>query len=90
MGLHILPIQLIALGYHKKAIGVGNLEDITLQTVYSMIQMNRLYVRGKQNPGAELNTMLLNISDQLKMKCDLKLWPCGDIKAIGCNKEPID
>ena len=67
--------------------GEGNL--MSTQSAYLNIQMNRVFVCGKQDTGAELNTMPLNIYDQLKEKCQLELRPCNDINIVGYNKQPI-
>ena len=50
--------------------------------IFSNIDMNGIIVRGKQDTGAEVNTMPLNIYDQLNQKLNgkLELRPCDKIK----------
>ena len=49
--------------------------------VFSNIKINGVLVHGKQDTGAELSMMPLNIYDQLnlKLKGELKLNPCNDM-----------
>ena len=46
------------------SVSEGNL--MSTQSAYLNIQMNGVFVCGKQDTGAELNAMPLNIYDQLK------------------------
>ena len=48
-------------------------------------------VHGKQDTGAELSVMPLNIYDQLnlKLKGELKLNPCNDVRVIGYSKQSV-
>ena len=59
-------------------------------SAYSNIQMNGVYVQGKQETGAELNAMPLNVYDELKPKCQLEIRPCADINIISYNKQSIE
>lgn len=58
-------------------------------STHSKIQMNMVFVQGKQDTGVELNAMPLNIYHQLKSKCNLELRPCNDINIMGYNNQPI-
>ena len=64
--------------------------NLTSTSAFSNIQMNGVYVQGKQDTGAELNAMPLNIYDELKQKCHLEIRPCGDVNIIGYNKQSIE
>ena len=59
--------------------------------VFSNIQINGIPVKGKQDTGAEISIMPLNIFDQLnsKLKGELKLNPCNDIQVIGYSKQLV-
>ena len=63
--------------------------EVTTQSAYLNIQMNRMFVHGKQDTGAELNTMPLNIYDQMNMKLNgkLELRPCSDVNIVGYNSQ---
>ena len=61
--------------------------NLTSASAYSNIQMNGVYVRGKQDTGAELNAMPLNIYDELKQKCQMESRPCADVNIIGYNNQ---
>ena len=54
--------------------------------------MNGVLIHGKQDTGAEINVMPLNVYDQLnqKLKGNLELKPCGDIKVIGYSKQSVN
>ena len=60
--------------------------------IFSNIEMNGVLIRGKQDTGAEINVMPLNVYDQLnqKLKGNLELKPCGDIKVIGYSKQSVN
>ena len=58
-------------------------------SAYLNIQMNGVFVHGKQDTGVELNAMPLNIYDQLRLKCNLELSPYNDINIVEYNKQPI-
>ena len=55
------------------------------------MQINGIPVKGKQDTGAEISVMPLNIFDQLnsKLKGELKLNLCNDIKVIGYSKQSV-
>ena len=59
--------------------------------VFSNIQINGIPVKGKQDTGAEISVMPLNIFDQLnsKLKGELKLCPCNDIQVIRYSKQSV-
>ena len=60
-------------------------EVTSTQSAYSNIQMNGVFVYGKQDTGAELNAMPLNIYDQL----NTKLRPSSDVNIVVYNKQSI-
>ena len=45
----------------------------------------------KQDTGADVNAMPLNVYDQLnqKLKGNLELKPCGDVKVVGYSKQSV-
>ena len=49
------------------------------------------WFNGKKDTGAELSVMPLNIYDQLnlKLKSELKLNPCNDVRVIGYSKQSV-
>ena len=48
-------------------------------------------MRGKQDTGAEVNVMPLNVFDQLNLKLNgkLELWPCNDVQVVGYSKQSV-
>ena len=50
-----------------------------------------MLICGKQDTGAKVNAMPLNMYDQLnqKMKGNLELKPCGDVKVVGYSKQLV-
>ena len=48
-------------------------------------------MHGKQDTGAEINAMPLNVYDQLNMKLNrkLELKPCSDVKVVGYSKQSV-
>ena len=70
------------------------LDTLTMKSptqCFSNIQINGISVKGKQDTGAEISIMPLNIFDQLnsKLKGELKLCPCNDIQVIGYSKQSV-
>ena len=59
--------------------------------VFSNVKIDGVPVRGKQDTGAEINVMPLNIYDQLnhKLKGKLQPKPCNDVKIIGYSKQSV-
>ena len=59
--------------------------------IFSNIEIDGVLVWGKQDTGAEINTMPLNVYDQLNLKLQgkLQLRPCGDVKVIGYSKQSV-
>ena len=59
--------------------------------MFSNIDMGGVLVCGKQDTGAEINTMPLNVYDQLNMKLKgkLQLKPCGDVKVVVYSKQSV-
>ena len=66
--------------------------NLTSTSAYLDLQMNGVFVHGKQDTGAELNAMPLNIYDQMNMKLKgkLELRPCSDVNIVGYNKQSIE
>ena len=60
--------------------------------IFSNINMNGVIIRGKQDTGAEINAMPLNIYDQLnqKLKGKLELKPCDKVRVIGYSKQSVE
>ena len=67
-------------------------DDPSATQIFSNINMNGIIVRGKQDTGAEVNAMPLNVYDQLNQKLNgkLELRPCDKIKVIGYSKQSVD
>ena len=59
---------------------------------FSNIQINGITVKGKQDTGAEICVMPLNIFDRLnsKLNGELRLCPCNDIQVIGYSKQSVE
>ena len=60
--------------------------------VFSNIEIDSVLIRGKQDTGAEINIMPLNVYDQLNQKLhgNLELKPSGDVKVIGYSKQIVN
>ena len=82
-------INILSNTYRKTALDAmtSTSGDLTSTSAYLNIQMNGVYVQGKQDTGAELNTMPLNIYDELKQ---LQIKPCADVNIIRYNKQSIE
>ena len=59
--------------------------------VFSNTEIDGVLIHGKQDTGAQINAMPLNVYDQLNQKLNgnLELKPCGDIKVIGYSKQSV-
>ena len=59
--------------------------------VFSNIEIDGVLICGKQDTGAEVNAMPLNVYDQLNQKLNgnLELKPCGDVKVVGYSKQTV-
>ena len=59
--------------------------------MFSNIEIEGVLVCGKQDTGAEINAMPLNVYDQLNMKLNggLQLKPCNDVKVVGYSKQSV-
>ena len=78
--------------YYKRQLELDTLTTMTSPTqVFSNIKINGVLVHGKQDTSAELSMMPLNIYDQLnlKLKGELKLNPCNDVRVIGYSKQSV-
>ena len=73
----------------QKMIGTSELMSST--QIFSNIEIDGILERGKQDTGAEVNVMPLNIYDQLNLKLQgkLHLRPCNDVKIIGYSKQSV-
>ena len=60
--------------------------------IFSNIDMNGVLIRGKQDTGAKVNAMPLNVYDQLNQKLNgkLELRPCDKIRVIGYSKQLVE
>ena len=76
---------------YKRQLEMDTLTMTSPTQVFSNIQINGIPVREKQDTGAEISIMPLNIFDRLnnKLKGELKLNPCNDIKVIGYSKQSV-
>ena len=59
--------------------------------MFSNIEIEGILVHGKQNTGAEISVMPLNVYDQLNMKLNstLQLKPCNDVNIVGYTKQSV-
>ena len=59
--------------------------------IFSNIEIDGVLIHGKQDTGAEINAMPLNVYDQLneKLKGNLELKSCGDVKVVGYSKQLV-
>ena len=59
--------------------------------VFSNIEIDSVLICGKQGTGAEVNTMPLNVYNQLNqmLNGNLELKPCGDVKVAGYSKQTV-
>ena len=73
---------------YKRQLELDTLTTMSPTQCFSNIQINGIPVKGKQDTGAEISIMPLNIFDQLnsKLKGELKLCPCNDVQVIGYSK----
>ena len=60
--------------------------------IFLNIEIDGVLVYGKQDTGAEINAMPLNVYDQLNQKLDgkLELKSCNNIKVIGYSKQSVN
>ena len=67
-------------------------DNTSATQIFSNIDMNGVIIRGKQDTGAEINAMPLNIYDQLnqKLKGKLELKPCDKVRVIGYSKQSVE
>ena len=59
--------------------------------VFSNIEIDSVLICGKQDTGAEVNAMPLNVYDQLNQKLNgnLELKPWGDVKVVSYSKQTV-
>ena len=58
--------------------------------VFSNFEIDGVLIHGKQDTGAEVNAMPLNVYDQLNQKLDGKLKSSNNIKVIGYSKQSVN
>ena len=76
---------------YKRQLELNTLTMTSPTQCFSNIQINGIPIKGKQDTGAEVSVMPLNIFNQLntKLKGELKLCPCNDIQVIGYSKQSV-
>ena len=59
--------------------------------VFSDIEIDGVLIHGKQDAGAEVNGMPLNVYNQLNQKLNgnLELKPCGEVKVVSYSKQTV-
>ena len=59
--------------------------------MFSNIEIEGVLVHSKQDTGAEINVVPLNVYDQLNMKLngDLQLKSCNNVKIVGYTKQSV-
>ena len=77
--------------YYRRQLELDTLNMTSPTQIFSNVKIDGVLVRGKQDTGAEINVMPLNIYDQLnlKLKGKLQLKPCNDVKVIGYSKQSV-
>ena len=77
---------------YKRQLELNTLMSQSNTQSFSNIQINGITVKGKQDTGAELCVMPLNIFDHLnsKLNGELKLCPCNDVQVIGYSKQSVE
>ena len=67
-------------------------DNTSATQVFSNINMNGVIIRGKQDTGAEINAIPLNVYNQLnqKLKEKLELRPCDKVRVIGYSKQSVE
>ena len=77
---------------YKRQLELNTLTSQSNTQSFSNIQINGITVKGKQDTGAEIYVMPLNIFDRLnsKLNGELKLCPCNDIQVIGYSKQSVE
>ena len=77
---------------YKRQLELNTLTMMSPTQSFSSIQINGIPIKGKQDTGAEISVMPLNIFDQLntKLNGELKLCPCNDIQVIGYSKHLVE
>ena len=68
---------------------MSNLTSLT--QIFSNIKVNSILMRGKQDTGAEVNVMTLNVYDQFNLKLNgkMELHPCNDVQVVGYSKQSV-
>ena len=77
---------------YKRQLELNTLTMTSPTQSFSNIQINGIPIKGKQDTGAEISVMPLNIFDQLntKLNGELKLCPCNDVQVIGYSKQSVE
>ena len=76
---------------YKRQLELNILKTSQMQS-FSNIQINGIPIKGKQDTGAEICVMPVNIFDQLnsRLNGELKLCPCNDVQVIGYSKQSVE
>ena len=76
---------------YKRQLELNTLMTSQTQS-FSNIQINGIPIKGKQDTGAEICVMPLNIFNWLntRLNGELKLCPCNDIQVIGYSKQSVE
>ena len=76
---------------YKRQLELNSLTTSNTQS-FSNIQINGITVKGKQDTGAEICVMPLNIFNHLnsKLNGELKLCSCNDVQVIGYSKQAVE
>ena len=77
---------------YKRQLELNTLTSQSNTQSFSNIQINGVTVKGKQDTGAEICVMPLNIFDRLNYKLNggLKLCPSNDVQVIGYSKQTVE
>ena len=77
---------------YKRQLELNTLTMMSPTQSFSNIQINGIPIKGKQDTGAEISVMPLNIFYQLntKLNGELKLCPCNDVQVIGYSKQLVE
>ena len=76
---------------YKRQLELDTLTMMSPTQVFSNIKIDGILVTGKQDTGAQINVVPLNIYNQLnlKLKGKLQLNPCNDVKLIGYSEQSV-
>ena len=77
---------------YKRQLELNTLTSQANTQSFSKIQINGVTVKGKQDTGAEVCVIPLNIFDHLnsKLNGELKFCPCHDVQVTGYSKQVVE